>query len=85
MKNLAVDEFKYVREAFPIAHKRERDAYFSKLSDSPCSDRECAHATQVWTVFDYESMADYHDVYLKCDVIFLTDFFEKFRATCLAH
>ena len=30
-------------------------------------------------------MADYHDIYLKCDVLLLTDFFEKFRATCLAH
>ena len=30
-------------------------------------------------------MADYHDIYLKCNMLLLTDFFEKFRATCLAH
>ena len=30
-------------------------------------------------------MADYHDIYLKCDVLLLADFFEKFRASCLAH
>ena len=30
-------------------------------------------------------MADYHDIYLKCDVLLLTAFFEKFRTTCLAH
>ena len=29
-------------------------------------------------------MADYHDIYLKCDVLLLADFFEKFRAICLA-
>ena len=40
---------------------------------------------QVWTAFECESMAIYHDIYLKCDVLLLTDFFEKFRATCLAH
>ena len=38
------------------------DAFFSKLSDSPCSDTEYAHATQVWTAFECESMADYHDI-----------------------
>ena len=56
-----------------------QDAFFSKLTDSPCSDTEYAHATQVGTALDY------HDIYLKCDVLFLTDFFEKFRATCIAH
>ena len=62
-----------------------QDAFFSKLSDSPCSDTEYTHATQVWTAFECESMADYHDIYLKCDVLLLADFFEKFRATYLAH
>ena len=46
---------------------------------------EYAHATQVWTVYECESMADSHDIYLKCDVLLLADFFEKFCATCLAH
>ena len=109
-KDLEVAEFKYVWEAFPIAHEFElikrkgvypydymdsytridgsrlplQDAFFNNLSDSPCSDTEYVHATQVWTAFECESMADYHDIYLKCIVLLLTDFFEKFRAT-LAH
>ena len=62
-----------------------QDAFCNKLSDSSCSDGEYAHATRVWTVFGCESMADYHDIYLKCDVLLLADFFEKFRATCLEH
>ena len=37
------------------------------------------------SAFECESMADYHDIYLKCDVLLLAYFFEKFRATCLAH
>ena len=108
VKTLEVDEFKYVREASPIAHEFElikrkgvypynymdsfarfdesrlpsQDAFFSKLSDSPCSDTEYAHTTRVWAAFEGESMADYHDLYLKCDVLLLTDFFDKFRATC---
>ena len=111
VKTLEVAEFKYVWEAFPIAHEFERikrkgvypyeymdsfarfdesrlpsqDAFYSKLSDSPCSDTEYAHATPVWTAFECESIADYHDIYLKCDVLLRTDIFEKFRTTCLAH
>ena len=61
-----------------------QDAFFSKLSDSPCSDTEYAHATQVWNAFECESMADYHENYL-CGVLLLADFFQKFRASCLAH
>ena len=30
-------------------------------------------------------MADYHDIYLKCDVLLLAELFEKFRATCSEH
>ena len=62
-----------------------QDALLSKLSDSPCSDTEYARATRVWTAFECESMANYHDIYLKCDAPLIADFFEKFRASCLAH
>ena len=30
-------------------------------------------------------MADYHNIYLQLDVLFLEDFFEKFRTTCLEY
>ena len=95
VKTLEVDEFKYVREAFPIAHEFElikrKGVYpyvymdsFARFdeSDSPCSDTEYTHATQVWTAFQCQSMADYHVIYLKCDVLPLTDLLEKFLATC---
>ena len=58
------------------------NAFFRKLSDSPCSGMEYVHATQVSTAFGCEVMADYHNIYLKCDVLLLADFF---RASCLAH
>ena len=62
-----------------------QDAFFSKLSGSPCSDSEYTHATRVWTAFGYRTMADYHDTYLQLDVLLLADFFEKFRTTCLEY
>ena len=59
-----------------------QDAFFSKLSDSPCSNAEYAHTTVVWAAFE---VLDYYDIYLKCYVLLLADFFENFRAICLAH
>ena len=41
-----------------------QDAFFSKLSDSPCPDSEYTHATRVWDAFRCKTIADYHDVYL---------------------
>ena len=60
-----------------------QDAFFSKLSGSPCSDSEYTNATRVWTAFGCETMTDYHDIYLQLDVLLLADFFEKFFKTCL--
>ena len=37
----------------------------------------------MWDAFGCETIADYHDLYLQLDVLLLTDFFEKFRRTCL--
>ena len=51
-----------------------QDAFFSKLSGSPCSDSEYTHATR-----GSRTMADYHDIYLQFDALLLADCFEKFR------
>ena len=61
-----------------------QDAFFSKLSGSPCSDSEYTHATQVWAAFGCRTMADYH-IYLQLDVLLLADVFEMFRTTCLEY
>ena len=33
----------------------------------------------VWTKFEAKTMKNYHDFYLKCDVLLLFDVFETFR------
>ena len=53
------------------------------LSDEPCTEEKYNQALQVWKYCS--SMREYHDFYLKCDVLLLTDFMEKFRNNCLEY
>ena len=59
------------------------DEFFSQLNDDSISLEQYEHAQWVWVAFGCETMADYHDLYLECDVLLLADFFEKFRNRCL--
>ena len=46
-------------------------------------DKDYEHAQKVWKEFKMKTMGDYHDLYLKTDVLLLTDVFEEFRSICL--
>ena len=41
------------------------------------------HAISVYNDFCCQNLGDYHDIYLKTDVLLLTDSFEKFRSVCV--
>ena len=62
-----------------------REAFYSKLDEKDISEKEYYHAIRVWDVFNCKTIRDYHDLYLKTDVLLLADVFEKFRKTCLVH
>ena len=52
------------------------DAFFSSLTNSGISDQEYEHAKTVWNIFECETLQDFHDVYVKSDVLILADIFE---------
>ena len=61
-----------------------RAAFFNRLSGSECSEADYQHAMAVWDKFNCTSMADYHNLYLKTDVLLLADVFESYRDATIA-
>ena len=62
-----------------------KDEFDSILTDEGISDAQYQHAQNVWNTFDMRTMGEYHDLYLKSDILLLADVFENFRKTCLQY
>ena len=58
-----------------------KDKLYSKLNDCDISE-DYEHAQKAWKEFKMKMMGDYHDLYLKTDLLLLADVFEEFRNVC---
>ncbi len=52
---------------------------------SDITEKEYEHAQQVYKEFGCKTFRDYHDLYLKSDVLLLADVFESFRKSSIQH
>ena len=50
---------------------------------SGISDEDYAHAREVWDRFGISNMGEYHDLYLRTDVVLLANVFESFKKACM--
>ena len=60
-----------------------KEKFFSRLNETHISDEDYVHAQNVWEKFGLKNMGEYHDLYLKSDILLLADVFEEFRSVCL--
>ena len=63
-----------------------KDKFFNKLKDEAVKDADWEHGKEVFEKYCLSrTFGEYHDIYLRVDVLLLADFFEKYRKMCMAN
>jgi len=68
------DFLKFVEEKLP-----PREHFYSSLTGETITIKEYEHAMNVFKTCKLKILGEYHDLYLKTDVLLLADVFENFR------
>ena len=56
----------------------EKENFYRNLNLVDITDKDCMISKRVYRDFEIENIGEYHDFYLRSDVILLTDVFENF-------
>ena len=57
-------------EKFDQTELPTKEQFYSTLNDQHVTNGEYDHARKVWKIFDIKTMGEYHDLYLKSDVLY---------------
>ena len=87
MKKKGVYPYDYMDSfnKFNITKLPTKEQFYSILNNEHRTDEYYKHAQTVWETFNLNTMGDYHNLYLKSDILLLADVFENFRKTCLQY
>ena len=58
-------------EKFSETQLPPKEAFYSKLNDCGVSDEDYEYAQRIWKEFGIKNLGEYHDLYLKSDVLLL--------------
>ena len=61
------------------------NTFYSNLNMSSISEDNYQRVQKVWDEFGIRNLGDYHNLYLRTDVILLANVYEAFRDTCQEH
>ena len=82
-----MNDFEKFKEKF-----LSKEKFYRFLTDRKLNDKEFEHVVNVCNKFEMKTMKDYHELYLKCNVLLLAHVFEKFKNNslknhgfCLSH
>ena len=73
-----MSDFEKFKEELPSKEK-----FYNSLTDRKINEKEYEHVFNVWKKFEMKLVKDYHDLYLKYDVLLSADVFERFRNNSL--
>ena len=73
------------RKYFYSSRKDKKISEDGKISNGHVSNEDYMVCEKIWNKFEMKNMGDYHDHYLKKNVLLLADVFEKFVDTCLKY
>ena len=62
-----------------------KEDFYSIMNNEHITNKDYKHAQTVWKTFKLKTMGEYHDLYLKSDILLSADVFENFRKTCLEY
>ena len=76
--------FEYMTDFEKFSEKLpSKERLYSSLTGKKTNDKENDHVLKVWNKFEIKTMKDYHDLYLKWDVLLLANVYEIFNNNSL--
>ena len=73
------------RKYFSSSTKKGKTDNDGKISDGYISIKNYMACEKIWDKFGMKNMGDYHDHYLKKNVLLLAHIYEKFIGTCMKY